>query len=443
MQVSRLTLALLACAGLAGCGESEIPPVDPASRRAFDAALVEQGRGLAAIGNCRGCHTARDGAAFAGGAPMHSPFGIIYSSNITPDPDTGIGRWSEEAFIRSMRRGTRRDGAHLYPAFPYDRFTRATDADDRALYAYLMSLPAVRYEPPRNDLLFPFNIRAGIGVWKKLFLEEGARPTDPAKDATLARGEYLVEGLAHCGSCHTPRNLMFAEKKSRPYDGGVLEGWHAYAINARNAAPIPWDAEALAFYLRNGYHPDHGNSRGTMGLVTSELAQAPEADLKAMAAYVVSLMGGADEARKARAAAIRRDPLATRDASASEGRTIYETACLECHDGSRPPPFGGIPLSMSLGLHGESPRNLINVVLHGLPPAEGETTPMMPGYAGALSDAQTTILVHWLRANLTDKPPWDGVEKLVEQSRKMTPDMLLYPPGGAGADPAAAETRRP
>ncbi|HET7730037.1 MAG TPA: cytochrome c [Usitatibacter sp.] len=428
-------LAALALALLAGC-QPALPPVEGPART-FDPELVRRGAALAAVGNCRGCHTPRGAEPLAGGEPMHSPYGTIYSTNITPDPETGIGLWSEEAFIRAMRSGVRRDGANLYPAFPYDRFTRATDEDNRALYAYLMSQPPVRSTPPANELPFPFNVRAGLALWKMLFLREGPVPPDPAKDPALARGEYLVEGLGHCGSCHSPRNALYAEKRGRAYDGGDLEGWHAYAINARIAAPVPWDPAALAFYLRHGYHPEHGVSRGTMGLVTSELAHADEADLRAIAAYAVSLMGPADAARRGRAQALLRDPLALRPgAPHDESAVLYETACLACHDGRRALPFGGIPLALSLGVHGESPRNLVNVIVHGLNPAEGRSSPIMPAYGGAMTDAQVEALVHWLRASLTDKPPWTGVRKLIAESRAMKPSMLLFPPGGAGADPA-------
>jgi mono/diheme cytochrome c family protein len=422
---------------LGGCNPA-LPPVEGPAAGTFDANTVTRGASLAAVGNCRGCHTPRDGQAFAGGEAMRSPFGTIYSSNITPDPETGIGRWSEAAFQRAMRKGIRNDGAHLYPAFPYDRFTRVTEEDNHALYAYLMSLPPVRNTPPRNELKFPFNIRMGIAVWNLLFLHEGPRTPDAASSATLARGEYLVEGLGHCGSCHSPRNMLFAEKRDRAYDGGDAEGWHAYAINAKNAAPIPWEPSALAFYLRTGYHPQHGISRGPMGLVTAELADASEPDVNAMAAYAASLMGPVNEARRQSSQALAKDPLAVKaNAPRDEGAAIYETACLPCHDGRRALPFGGIPLSLSLGLHGESPRNLINVIVHGLNPAEHGTTPMMPGFAGALSDPQVAALVFWLRANLTDQPPWSDVPKLIGESRAMKPGMLLFPPGGAGADPGS------
>jgi mono/diheme cytochrome c family protein len=432
--IASFTVAL-ALFGLAGC-HSALPPADPRTGASFDASRVARGASLAAVGNCRGCHTRRDGPPFAGGEPMPSPFGTIYSTNITPDPESGIGRWSEEAFQRAMRKGVRRDGAHLYPAFPYDRFTRVTDEDNRSIYAYLMSLPPVRYSPPANDLAFPFNIRAGLALWNALFLREGPQPPEASNSVTLARGEYLVEGLGHCGSCHSPRNFLFAEKRDRAYDGGEAQGWHAYAINAKNAAPIPWEPEALAFYLRHGFHAQHGISRGPMGLVTGELAEAAESDVNAMAAYAASLMGPASEARRQRAASLTRDPLAlAANAGREEGAVIYETTCLPCHDGRRALPFGGVPLKFSLGLHGESPRNLVNVIVHGLDPATGGTTPMMPGYAGAMSDAQIATLVSWLRASLTDKPAWSDLPALIRESREMTPAMLSFPPGGAGADP--------
>jgi mono/diheme cytochrome c family protein len=420
-------LALGGATLLASCA-SALAPVDPSVRQSYDAATIERGRALAVIGNCRGCHTTRAGAPFAGGEPMHSPFGTIYSSNITPDPQTGIGHWSEEAFLRAMRKGVRDDGQHLYPAFPYDRFTQVTDDDARAIYAYVMTQPPVRYTPPPNDLAFPFNIRAGIALWKALFLEEGPRPRP-------RRGEYLVEGLGHCGSCHSPRNALYAEKRAQANEGGDLEGWHAYAINGRNAAPIPWDARALAFYLRHGYHPDHGIARGTMGLVTQELAGAAPEDVDAMAEYVAALMGTPTNARRERALALKKADAADPAPPASEGAMIYETTCHGCHNGERAVPFGGLPLALSTGLTGESPRNLINVILHGINPADRETSPMMPGYAGALTDRQIETLVHWLRASRTDQPPWKDVDKLTAESRAMKPSMLLFPPGGTGAEP--------
>lgn len=420
--------------GMGGC-QGQLAPVEAPAAGPRDEALVERGRNLAAIGNCASCHTRHGGEPYAGGEPMASPFGTIYSTNITPDPETGIGRWSFAAFHRAMRQGIRADGAHLYPAFPYDRFTRVSEEDNRAIYAYLMSLPPVRHVPPSNELRFPFNIRAGIALWKALHFREGPRPIDASRGAALARGEYLVEGLGHCGSCHSPRTALYGEDLERAYDGGELGGWHAYAINSKFAGPVPWDVASLSSYLRHGYHPQHGVARGTMGPVTHDLAAAAPADIEAIASHVISLMGPVAPARARQAREVLQQPLAGRTTSTSpEGARIYETACLGCHDGRRELPFGGIPLALSLGLHGESPRNLINVILHGLSPAEGQSTPMMPGYAGALSDGQVESLVLWLRATFTDKPAWTDVAQHIRRSRQMPAFALLHPPGGAGAE---------
>lgn len=421
-------LFVLALAAAGGCN-APLPAATPPAPSAIDARVVQRGAELAAVGNCRTCHTRRDGAGYAGGVPMHSPFGTIHSTNITPDLETGIGGWSLEAFRRAMREGVRDDGQHLYPAFPYDRFTRTTDEDIAAIYAYLMTVPPVRYEPPSNRLMFPFNIRAGIAIWKRLHLKEGPRPT-------ASRGEYLVEGLGHCGSCHSPRTKTYGEDLKRVYDGGEAEGWHAYAINEKNGAPIPWDAKSLAFYLRHGYHQHHGIARGTMGIVAYELGDAAPADIEAMGQYVAALMKEPSAARVARASKLLKDP-GTTVKSTDESAAIYDAICRGCHSGRREPPWDGLALTLSMGVSGESPRNLVNVILHGIPPPpDGSTGPTMPGYMGALSDAQVEKLVRWLRANLSDRPPWPhDLPKMIAEARRMTPDMLLYPPGGTGAKP--------
>jgi mono/diheme cytochrome c family protein len=438
--LAKAAVVLLAIVA-AGCNSAAPIPDQPSSSTG-DPRVVARGAQLAAVGNCHGCHTVAGGAPYAGGFPMRSPYGTIYSTNITPDRETGIGTWSREAFARAMREGIRNDGAHLYPAFPYDRFTRTSDEDIDALYAYFMSIPAASYRPPANELVFPFNLRAGIAVWKARHFKPEKRPAPqpPSRgEGALQRGEYLVEGLGHCGSCHSPRTpVLQAEDRERVYDGGEAEGWHAYAINEKNAAPIPWDVPALAHYLRHGWHPRHGVARGTMGLVTHDLARAAPEDIEAMAMYTVALMKEPAASRVARARELLRDPRVESGPTNDPGAKIYETVCLGCHRGRDEPPWHGLPLSLSTGLTGESPRNVINVILHGLPAATGgETTPIMPGYAGALDDAQVATLVRWMRANLTDRPPWPDFSKAIAESRKMTPDMLMFPPGGAGYDPAA------
>jgi mono/diheme cytochrome c family protein len=431
-------LAVTAAASLAtsGCAPASEPRVS--LHASFDPAVVARGAQLAAIGDCYGCHTAPGGAPFAGGLALRSPFGTIYSSNITPDAETGIGNWSEDAFRRALREGVRRDGANLYPAFPYDRFARVSDEDVHALYAFIMTRVPVRARPPHNELAFPFNLRSGLTVWKAMYLRHVPGPSAPGA-GELARGEYLVEGLGHCGSCHSPRNALFAEERDRAYQGGDLDGWHAYDIERNTKAPVPWDADALAFYLRNGWHPRHGVARGTMGLITAELRDASPADVRAMAAYVISLMGPASARRARQGDDLAHQPLARVREGAGRGGDLYRTACLPCHDASRPLPFGGLPLTLSIGVHGESPRNLINVILHGLQPTAGETSPIMPGYAGALDEEQVVDLVAWLRANLTDEAPWTDVRSLVRESARMPPSQLAFPPGGLGTDPLAAK----
>ncbi len=439
-----LVILAFAAAGFwAFTREPEIAVIDPPLAATFDAGLVQRGAALAAIGNCATCHSAPDGASYAGGVGIETPFGTIYSTNITPDPDTGIGRWPEEAFQRAMRKGVDRAGRHLYPAFPYDHFTLVTDGDNHAIYAFLMTRLAVNATPPANRLPFPLTIRPVIAAWKKLYLHEGPYAADGSKSAELNRGAYLVEGLGHCGACHTPRNMLGAEKRDQPYAGGEAEGWHAYAINGASAAPIPWNAESLERFLRGGWHPQHGVSRGPMAPVTDELQAVPQEDVRAIAGYVAALIGTPDEPRRARAAALLEKPSFAAPNPDSEAATTYDAACLRCHDGQRPLPFGGIALSLSIGVSGEEPRNLVNVVLYGLPAAEGDTGPAMPGFAGAMSDKQVADLAIWLRATFTDKAPWKDVEKAVREARSAGPRIARYAPGGRGVDPAASEPRRP
>src|SRR3984957_17359287 len=226
-----------------------IAAIEPPSPQSFDAAMVKRGRDLAAIGNCSTCHTVRGGKDFAGGLPVPTPFGTVFSSNITPDAETGIGRWPESAFRRAMRSGVDRDGRHLYPTFPYDHFTNVSDEDDRALYAYLMTRQPVHAPARANQLSFPLDQRFVIAGWKLLFLRHGTYQPDPTRSAEWNRGAYLVEGLAHCGAWHPPRNALGAERASAAFAGGDVDNWNAFAINAQSPSPVPWNAEALFVYL--------------------------------------------------------------------------------------------------------------------------------------------------------------------------------------------------
>jgi mono/diheme cytochrome c family protein len=202
----------------------EIAPIEGASSGPFDPALVRLGSQLAAIGDCAVCHTAPEGRPFAGGRPLPTPFGIIQSTNITPERETGIGRWTEAAFQRAMNEGVDRRGSRLYPAFPYDHFTLVSDDDNKALYAFLMTREPVRAIAPVNHLPFPLNIRFLVAGWNVLFLRNERFRADPASSDEINRGAYLARGLGHCGACHTPRNALGAERRDRSWSGGEAAG---------------------------------------------------------------------------------------------------------------------------------------------------------------------------------------------------------------------------
>lgn len=420
----------------------ELEAVERPVPESFSPELVARGAELAAIGNCGVCHTEQGGAPFAGGRAMPTPFGTIHATNITPDEATGIGNWSPAAFGRSMRDGVDREGRHLYPAFPYDHFTLVTDADNEALYAYLMTRPPVVEETPANDLTFPFNLRPLIAGWKLLFFDRGAFEPVAGESEEWNRGFYLAEGLAHCGACHTPRNFLGAERSDRHFEGAEIEAWYAYSIGSQSPAPTPWTEEAMAFYLANGWHERHGVSRGPMAPVTSNLATVPPADIDALATYVVAQMpGGGAEPAETATMPVRATPSADSqqvpaDGDGEEGAAIYAAACGICHDAGRPLPYGGIDLSHSSAMNGENPQNVINVTLHGLPAAEGESSPVMPGFAGALDEDELVALIDYMRARFSDQPAWADTRERVEGNLSGETRPTLYRSHGAGGAPA-------
>jgi mono/diheme cytochrome c family protein len=411
--------------------QSPIAAIVPSSAGPFEPALVHRGALLALAGDCATCHTVPGGAAYAGGLAIRTPFGTIYSTNITPDVETGIGRWSEQAFVRALRAGVDREGRHLYPAFPYDHFTLVSDDDTKALYAFFMSRDPVKAKARANELPFPISIRLVLAGWKLLFLRRERFAADPTRDAVWNRGKYLVDGLGHCGACHSPRNLMGAEEKSRSFEGGEAEGWRAYALGISSQSAVPWDENSLADYLANGFHPLHGVARGPMANVVDNLAKIDRTDVNAMARYLASIAGEPNEARVAAGAAARaalpsgpgRLPQAagaqaeTSPVSGEAGGTIYAVACASCHDSGRPLPLGGVHLSLSTALSGDSPANLLNIMMQGLPAADHVIAPIMPGFDGVLSDKQIIDLAHFLRSRFAGKPDWEGIAEAIRKAR--------------------------
>lgn len=427
-----LVLALGIGAFIIAARQSAIDPITPPPAGSFAPDLIKRGAALAALGDCGACHTAPGGRPFAGGRALPTPFGTIYATNITPDAETGIGSWSEAAFLRAMRYGIRRDGAYLYPAFPYDHFTRVSDDDDMAIYAYLMTREPVRATRTANDLPFPLNTRIVMFGWDLLFFRAGPFRPDSRHDEIWNRGAYLVDGLGHCGACHTPRNILGAEKSDQGLSGGESEGWTAYALNAASPAPVRWSVDALAHYLVYGFEASHGVARGPMAEVVNDLHSVSEQDIRAVAVYLAEQAGQArapaasierqratqSERGKAGVANSADSQAAVRPASdTEEGASIYVSACAGCHEGPRAMPFGGIDLALSSGIAGPNATNLFNVVLYGLPAADASHAPIMPGFAAAMNDAQLIGLARYLRAHFSDKEPWSGIEKNLREAR--------------------------
>ena len=402
-----LLTALAIVSGFSGCASrSDIAP--RAQPQSFPREQVAKGAQLAHLGNCLGCHTAEGGKPYAGGTPIKTPFGTIYGTNITPDANTGIGRWSQEAFARAMREGVDRDGGNLYPAFPYDHFTKLADEDIAALYAFLMTREPVRQENRANRVPIP---RAFIGVWKSRYLERGAYRAVADRSAEWNRGAYLVQGLGHCGACHTPRNAMGAERKNAAFAGGEVEGWHAPALNSASPSPVPWTVEALHEYLRHGIADLHAMSAGPMAEVVHDLSQVADADVRAIATYVASLdtRSGA-ERNRAREAALAR----ARASKAVQGNAVYDGSCGDCHNRGRGEEGGALELPLGTALTIPTARNLGAIIRDGIVPPEGERGAWMPAFAGALTDEQLTDLLIYLRA-LSGQPAWPNVAADVRQ----------------------------
>ncbi|HKB54222.1 MAG TPA: cytochrome c, partial [Ramlibacter sp.] len=383
-----------------------IASVASPARGAFDPALVKRGEQLASLGDCASCHSAPEGAAYAGGAPLQTPFGTVYSTNITPDPQTGIGRWTQADFRRALREGVSRDGHLLYPAFPYDHFTHLSDADIGALYAFMMTRDPASAPMVRNRLRFPFEFRPLIGGWNALYLRPGPVPQQAGRSAQWQRGAYLVESVAHCGACHTPRTRLGGERRQAPLAGGETEGWRATALNGNSPSPVPWTVDTLAAYLRSGLVPDHAITAGPMQDVVHNLAHVSDADVRAIAAYIISGMEPVSAKRRQREATARQKapvplaqvqpPAAAADADQATlalGASVYQESCASCHDAGRQVSSNSaLPLPLAVALYLPDPGNLIHIVREGIAPPPGQPGRWMPPFDDILTDEQVTAL---------------------------------------------------
>ncbi|CAE6761463.1 molybdopterin cofactor-binding domain-containing protein [Paraburkholderia haematera] len=398
-----------------------IAPITPPLASAFAPDLVARGKLLASLGNCAVCHTAHNGVPNAGGKPLDTPFGTVYSTNITPDGQTGIGTWSLDAFVRAMRQGISRDGHRLYPAFPYTSFQNTSDDDLKALYAYLMVQTPVRFRPPETKLAYPFSVRPLMAAWNGLFLGRNTFAASATQSAQWNRGAYLVNGLGHCSACHTPRNAFGAEKTGSAFmGGGMAEGWEAPALSTLSNAPVPWNEEELFSYLRYGHAPLHGVAAGPMAPVVSDLTALPDSDIRAMATYLASLNpleANADPVAMAR----QYEQASTMTGTATGlGARLFDGACAACHHtGSGPQLFGAHPsLALNTNLHSATPDNLIRVILDGIGSPARPELGTMPAYRDSFNDAQVAELVSYLRQQFAGgKPAWQDVTASVARIR--------------------------
>ena len=417
-------------------GRAPIAPVlQTAGVSVYNAATIERGRLLAAAGDCVVCPTAPGGTPNTGGRSMPTPFGTITTTNLTPDAETGIGQWSFSAFQRAMREGISRDGKHLYPAFPYTSFAKMSDDDLTAIYAYLMAQPAVRAEIPATTLASPFSVRPLMAGWNALFHDPTPWQPDPTRPPEWNRGAYLVQGVGHCGACHTPRNALGAELGGAAFlSGAQVDGWEAPALTGLSNAPVPWSADALYGYLRHGHNAEHGSASGPMAPVVRELAHLPDTDIHAMATYLASFTASGPSAGlqgdpkpqaqiqvQATAAAVT--AVATAAALApqpGQAQRLFDGACAACHhDGNGPKLLGvNIPLALNSNLHSPRPDNLLQVIVHGIREPASRDIGFMPAFGHALSDAQITDLVGYMRQRYAPgRPAWTDVPQALARVR--------------------------
>jgi mono/diheme cytochrome c family protein len=364
---------------------------------------IERGRYLAIAGDCASCHTViASGQPYAGGRPIETPFGVVVGANITPDPETGIGAWSDELFVRALREGKGHDGQLLYPAMPYPYYTKLTESDALAIRAYLNTVKPVRNAVVSNKLPFPFDLREGMAAWNALYFRSGEFKPDPAKSAEWNRGAYLVEGLGHCGACHTPKTQLGGDERARAFQGYALQGWFAPNITNDDERGLGgWSVADIVAYLKNGHNATTA-STGIMGEeITLSSSQMTDADLTSIATYLKDLSGETSSPPPA--------PVSASDPRMIAGGAIYVDECSACHgmDG-KGVPFLFPSLAESPNVRSADPASLIRVVIEGarsVATAGEPTGPGMPSFAWKLSDDQAAAVLTYIRNSWGSSAP--------------------------------------
>jgi mono/diheme cytochrome c family protein len=370
------------------------------------ASLVERGAYLARAADCMVCHTMQGGKEYAGGLGFKLPFGMLYSTNITPDKETGIGNYTDRDFLNAVHRGIRRDGARLYPAMPFTSYTYISDADALAIKAYLFSLPPVRAVASENTLMFPFNQRWAMNFWSVLFNPDTRFEPDASKSAEWNRGAYLAEALAHCGECHTPRNLAFALNNRRKFAGAVTAGWRAFNISSDKTTGVgSWSDEDLISYLSIGHAAGHGTASGPMGeAVDRSFSQFAPEDIRGVVAYLRTVPAAASTDLPATlapsASASHRDGGNTADA---RGKMVFEGACVSCHGWtgeSSISPFA--TLTGAWAVNDPGATNVAQIVISGTN-RHTEGAVSMPAFGNAYSDAEIAAVANYVTARFGSK----------------------------------------
>ncbi len=364
------------------------------SVRAADTSFstIARGRYLVTAGDCTACHTAHGGEPFAGGRPVETPFGVIYSPNLTPDRDTGIGNWNDDDFYTALHEGVGPDGTRLYPAFPYPYFTQIARADADAMHAFLATLEPVKYTRPANGLRWPFNQRVLLRAWNWLYLDKGTYQPNAEKSDEWNRGAYLVQGLEHCGACHTPTNFAGAPKKARLLQGGQLQDWFAPNLTNEMRFGIgDWEIDDVVEYLQAGRNRFSGATGLMAEVVANSTSKLELADLRAIAVYLEDMPIGDHHRASVKA------PAQVLDA----GRAIYGDSCSACHqiDGTGVPHMFP-PLADNANAQSADATTVIRVILQGARtvPTDFRPTPSsMPAFDWKLTDMQTAAVATYVR----------------------------------------------
>ena len=374
-----------------------------------NASLVERGQYLTRAADCQACHSTEGGQPFAGGRPFVLPFGTLYSTNITPDKKTGIGNYTDAEFLRAMHNGVASDGTRLYPAMPYASYTYMTDADGLAIKAYLFSLAPVEAPRPTNTLAFPFNQRWLMGFWSFFFNPDKRFEPNTERSAEWNRGAYLAEAMAHCGECHTPRNLAFSLDNRRKFAGEKQAGWMAYNISTDKSTGIgDWTPAEIGKYIATGHATGRGTADGPMGeAVEYSLRYLTAADIAAVATYVASVPPVASK----NLPVVKDSPAPpdhNRGVAASidpRGKEIYEGACVSCHGWSGASPILDYAnLTGARAVNDPKATNVVQIVLSGTTRNGPHGGLYMPDFGGAYSDTEVAAVANYVTARFGSEP---------------------------------------